>query len=214
MVTQIIKESLAESAEKALAALRNGEIIAVPTDTVYGIACLVNRKASIQRLFAIKKRDQLKAIPVLIGSLDQVNQVARGLQKYALTLADTFWPGALTLIVKKHGSLPEELTVYDTVGVRMPDHTWLRSLILRSGPIAATSANISGEPSLSTAEEVLRSLDGKIDLLIDGGSCPGGIASTVVDCSTEPVKILREGGIPKKDIFSALTNKSNNLEKK
>jgi len=214
MVTQIIKESSAKSVQKALAALRNGEVIAVPTDTVYGIACLVNNKTCIQRLYAIKERDKLKAIPVLIGSPDQVKQVADGFQKDALTLADTFWPGALTLIVKKHGSLPEELTIYDTVGVRMPDHTWLRSLILYSGPLAATSANISGEPSLSTAEDVLQSLGGKIDLLIDGGSCPGGISSTVVDCSTETVEILREGGIPKKDILSALINKSNDLEKK
>ena len=99
------------------------------------------------------------------------------------------------MILEKHHTLPSALTIYETVGVRMPDHDWLRKLITTCGPLAVTSANISGQPSLSSADDVLNALQGRIDLLVDGGSCSGGVPSTVIDCTTHPIKILREGAI-------------------
>jgi len=178
--------------------------VAVPTDTVYGIACSVNNSAAIQSLYKIKIRESIKAIPVLIADLNQLDQVAKSLNDYAIKLAQSFWPGALTLIVAKNLLLPANLTIHPTVGVRIPDHDWLREIIRKTGPLAATSANISGEASPSTANQVLEQLNGRIELVIDGGECKGGIASTVVDCSGEEFNILRNGSITPDQIRLAI----------
>lgn len=204
METSVIKQSNPQSTEIARGILEACGIIAIPTDTVYGIACLVNERESIQRLYAIKERELIKAIPVLIAKLEQISSITASFPSAANTLSQHYWPGALTLIVNKHPDLPLELTSYPTVGIRMPDHDWLRSLMRSCGPLAATSANISGQPSLSTAQEVLDKLSGRIDLLIDGGTCVGGIPSTVIDCTLSPVKVLREGGIPEPAIRKVL----------
>ena len=193
--TIVINQSENSAADFARKTLTDGGVIAFTTDTVYGVGCLLDKPAAIERIYAIKERDKLKAIPVLIGSLAQLAQVTTQISGSAQALTERFWPGALTVILKKHPALPEVLTVYDTVGVRMPDHNWLRGLISTCGPLAVTSANISGEPSLATAAEVLASLGGRIDLLVDGGRCDGGVPSTVVDCSVVPPKILRDGAI-------------------
>ena len=175
METSVIEQSNPQSTEFAQEVLQAGGVIAIPTDTVYGIACLVNKRDGIRRLYTIKQRELIKAIPVLIGTLEQTSSI--------------------TLVINKHPDLPFELTSYPTVGVRMPDHNWLRSLLRSCGPLAATSANISGHPSLTSAQEVLDELSDRVALLIDGGTCAGGIPSTVIDCTLSPVKILREGGI-------------------
>lgn len=206
MGTSVIEQSKPQSEELALEVLRAGGVIAIPTDTVYGIACLVNKRDSIRRLYAIKEREHVKAIPVLIGTLEQTSKIAAIFPPAAYALSQHFWPGALTLVVNKHPDLPFELTIYPTVGIRMPDHKWLRSLIQSCGPLAATSANISNQPSLSNAQAVLEELDGRVDLLIDGGTCAGGIPSTVIDCTVSPVKILREGGIRERSIHRVLNN--------
>jgi len=206
MVTSVIEQSNPQSDELALEILRAGGVIAIPTDTVYGIACLVNKRDSIQRLYAIKEREHVKAIPVLIGTLEQTSNIAAIFPPAAHVLSQHFWPGALTLIVNKHPDLPFELTGYPTVGIRMPDHKWLLSLMQSCGPLAATSANISGQPSLSNAQAVLEELDGSINLLIDGGTCAGGIPSTVIDCTVSPVKVLREGGIREPSIHRVINN--------
>lgn len=179
----------------------------MPTDTVYGIACSINDPAAIQTLFEIKIREFIKAIPVLIADLDQIDQVANNFNDRALKLAKFFWPGALTIIVEKNKDLPENLTVHPTVGIRMPDHDWLRAIMREAGPLAATSANISGGASPSSASQVLAQLEGRIELVIDGGECKGGISSTVVDCTTNEIVILRNGGIPTEAIYSALSIK-------
>lgn len=204
METSVIKQSNPQSEELALEVLQSGGVIAIPTDTVYGIACLVNKRESIRRLYAIKERELVKAIPVLIGTLEQTSNIAAIFPPAAYTLSRHFWPGALTLVVNKHPDLPFELTGYPTVGIRMPDHKWLRSLIQSCGPLAATSANISDQPSLSNAQAVLEELDGRVDLLINGGTCAGGIPSTVIDCTVSPVKVLRIGGISKPSIYRIL----------
>lgn len=206
METRVIEQSNPQSEELTLKVLQAGGVIAIPTDTVYGIACLVNKRDSIRRLYAIKERELVKAIPVLIGTLEQTSNIAAIFPPAAYALSQHFWPGALTLVVNKHPDLPFELTGYPTVGVRMPDHKWLRSLMQSCGPLAATSANISNQPSLSNAQAVLEELDSRVDLLIDGGTCSGGIPSTVVDCTVSPVKVLREGGIPESLIHRVLNN--------
>lgn len=204
METKVIRQSNPQSTEIARDFLLAGGVVAVPTDTVYGIACLVDKRESIQRLYAIKERNRIKAIPVLVGSLEQISQVAASVPSAAQMLSDYFWPGALTLVLKKHPDLPIELTSYSTVGLRMPNYEWLRSLLQSCGPLATTSANISGQPSLSDAQEVLNALNGRVNLLIDGGTCVGGIPSTVIDCTLTPVKILREGEIPEQAIRRVL----------
>ncbi len=185
--------------------IEKGGVTAFPTDTVYGIGCAVNNAAAIQQLYKIKERDALKAIPVLIGSLDQMDAIASDFNSQARILAETFWPGALTIVIKKNQNLPQDLSSYPTVGIRMPAHDWLLDLIQKCGPLAATSANISGGPNPTTAQAVLEQLEGRIELIIDGGECPGGIPSTVVDCSQEQPKILREGGIHSDEIMDILS---------
>lgn len=206
METIVIEKSNPQSAKFARDVLQTGGVIAIPTDTVYGIACLVNKRESIRRLYSIKQRELIKAIPVLIGTLEQTSDITSSFPTTAYALSQHFWPGALTLVMNKHPDLPFELTSYPTVGIRMPDHDWLRLLMQSCGPLAATSANISGQPSLSTAQEVLDELTGRVDLLIDGGVCAGGIPSTVIDCTLSPVKVLREGGISEPAIRGVLVN--------
>lgn len=189
----------------AIDELNKGHVIAVPTDTVYGIACLLDKEEAIHELYRIKERDAAKAIPLLIGEYEQIICASDGLSINAQKLAKRFWPGPLTLIVSKRLELPEILTPYPTVGLRMPDHKWLRQLIRRSGVIAATSANISGGKNPRTAKDVLRQLDGRISLIVDGGTCEGGIPSTVIDCSQDEIKVLRAGGISEENIRKVLS---------
>jgi len=170
-------------------------VIAFPTDTVYGIGCLAQDAVALDRIYEIKGREQSKAIPVLISNLEQLRMVATEWSPTAQKLIDQFWPGALTIILQRQPTLPANLTPNLTIGVRMPNHAWLRDLITRTGPLAVTSANLSGAPEAINAEEVRMQLGNKIDLIVDGGKCAGGVPSTVVDCTQTPVQILREGAI-------------------
>ncbi len=179
--------------------------MAVPTDTVYGVACAVDNPDAIKQLYLIKERDALKAIPVLVGTHRQSENLAADFSKAAKKLAERFWPGALTIIVEKNPVLPAELFFFFFFLLRMPNYAWVLELMQACGPLAATSANISGAPSPATAEEVLAQLDGRVELVIDGGRCEGGIPSTVVDCSQSQISILREGGISAEDILKTVS---------
>jgi len=137
----------------------------------------------------------------LLSDLSQLSQVSPGLTVSAQRLAERFWPGALTLVVPKYPWLPENLSPLPTVGVRVPDHPFARSLLAITGPLATSSANISGEGDAINAQQVLEQLEGRIELILDGGTTPGGVPSTVVDCTQEPPLILRQGAIPAKDIL-------------
>lgn len=205
MFTEMLPMSHPETMEIAMEELKKGSVIAVPTDTVYGIACLLENESAIHEIFRIKERDTTKAIPLLIGEYEQIICTTDGISESAQKLAKRFWPGPLTLVIPKRLELPEVLTPYPTVGVRMPAHTWLCQLIRNVGVLAATSANISGGENPRTAQDVLRQLDGRIPLIIDGGACEGGIPSTVVDCSQEEIAILRAGGVSAEMIRQALS---------
>ncbi len=204
METQILSTEDPQALHRAVEVLHSGGLVAFPTDTVYGVAALLHDSAAIDRLYEAKDRESSKAIAVLVGEAEQLSTVALELTECARRLAGRFWPGALTLIVPRHPSLPKNLSPLPTVGVRMPDHPFARTLLRESGPLATTSANLSGRPSPNTAGEVLAQLGGRIELVIDGGTCPGGIPSTVVDCTTSEPKILRLGAISEEEIFSIL----------
>ncbi len=203
MKTKIIAAQEQQALPEALKTLRQGGLVAFPTDTVYGLAALAHRADAILQLFEAKGRDTTKAIAVLIGSLEQLNQMTPGLPESALKLARRFWPGALTLVVERHPDLPEVLSPLPTIGIRMPDHALALALLQASGPLATTSANRSGAANPLTAADVLAQLDGQVDLILDGGTCPGGVPSTVVDCTGPELKILRVGAITEAMIFEA-----------
>jgi L-threonylcarbamoyladenylate synthase len=195
MVNRLINEDEKGALENAVRVIRSGGIVAFPTDTVYGIGVYAFNPASIVKLFTIKGRDSGKAIAVLLSDLSQLPLVCTSIPDYATKLGEKFWPGALTLVLPKEPSVPEILSPLPTIGVRIPDHTFARSLIRACGPLAVTSANISGQQSATTAEEIMEQLDSLVDLIIDGGKSQGGIPSTVVDCTSPTYKILRSGAI-------------------
>ena len=205
MFTEVLPMSHPETMRIAMEELIKGSVIAVPTDTVYGIACLLENEPAIHKIFHIKERDANKAIPVLIGEYEQIICTTDGISESAQKLAKHFWPGPLTLVIPKRLELPQILTPYPTVGVRMPAHPWLCQLICRAGVLAATSANISGGENPRTAQDVLRQLNGRVPLIIDGGTCEGGTPSTVVDCSGEEITILRTGSISEEMIQQTLS---------
>ena len=204
MDTKILPVASPEALHRALEILHNGGLVAFPTDTVYGLGALAFDGAAVESIYAAKDRPVEKAIPVLLGSADDLTKVADYVPEMALTLAARYWPGPLTLVVPKHPDLPEAVSAAPTVGVRVPDHAAARALLQAAGPLAATSANLSGQPSPSTAEEVLAQLGGRIPLILDGGKTAGGIPSTVVDCLGAEPKILREGPISSLEIFKSL----------
>jgi L-threonylcarbamoyladenylate synthase len=204
MNTQILPAEDQEAIGAALSVLRSGGLVAFPTDTVYGVGAIVFNDTAVESIYVAKGRSGEKAIPVLLGDASELDRVAKSIPEMARRLADRFWPGPLTLVVRKQAAVPMAVSSTETVGVRVPDHVASRMLLRASGPLAVTSANISGQPSPSTAQEVLDQLDGRIALILDGGKTPGGVPSTVVDClQTEPV-ILRVGPLTLDDIRAAL----------
>lgn len=204
METRILPAAQPGALEQAIAALQAGEPVAFPTDTVYGLGVFVHDRAGIERLFAIKQRDTAKAIAVLVGGEAGLEAVAGSMNAMAQRFARRFWPGPLTLVVPVGPGLPDNLSPSPTVGVRMPDHPVALALLRQAGPLATTSANLSGAPSTTRAEEVYDQLHGRIRLVLDGGRTPGGQASTVVDCTGEQPHILRPGPISLEDLQSAL----------
>lgn len=200
MKTIILPANDDSTLPRALEILKHGGLVAFPTDTVYGVGALAFDAAAVESIYVAKDRPAEKAIPILIGGPEDLDKVAADVPPIAAKLAARFWPGPLTLIVPKNPRLPAVVSTTPTVGVRVPDHPAARALLRTTGPMAVTSANISGEASPRNAEEVNRQLNGRIPLILDGGETPGGVPSTVVNCvGTEPV-ILREGPVTMKDI--------------
>lgn len=190
----------------AVEILLAGGVVAIPTDTVYGLAAAMDVPGAIDRLFAAKERPAERAIAVLLADLEQVESLGR-LSPGGRALGATLWPGGLTLVVRQRRDrpLPSSLTGgRDTIGVRVPDHPSPRAIARALGPLPTTSANISGEPELATAAAIEARLGDRIDLILDGGPAPGGRPSTVVDVTVDPPRILREGAIAAADIETRL----------
>lgn len=204
METRILPASQPGALEQAIAAVRRGEPLAFPTDTVYGLGVLVHDRAGIDRLYAIKERDSSKPIAVLVADAGGLSVVAGKMNPMARRLAERFWPGPLTLVVPVAPSLPDNLSDRPTVGVRMPDHPVALALLRQAGPMAVTSANLSGASSSASAQEVAAQLGGRVSLILDGGQTPGGQASSVVDCTGEQPVVLRAGPISLEDLLAAL----------
>lgn len=201
MKTRIID---ANEIQPALDILKNGGIIAFPTDTVYGLGALAFDNTAIESIYIAKNRPLEKAIPILIGDLSELDKIADNIPNMALRFASRFWPGPLTCIVPKKQTLPLAVSATSTVAVRIPNHPNARALLRASGPMAVTSANISGQASPSTAQEVYEQLNGRIPLILNGGKTNGGVPSTLVDCTGEKPVILREGPITLNELLSAL----------
>ena len=201
MKTEIIP---ANEIQAALKILQNGGIVAFPTDTVYGLGALAFNNNAIESIYKAKNRPIEKAIPILIGDLSDFEKVADDIPNMALRFASRFWPGPLTCIIPKKQTLPLAVSATSTVAVRIPGHIDARALLRAADPMAVTSANISGGKNPSTAREVYDQLNGRIPLILDGGTTQGGIPSTLVDCTGELPMILREGPITLNELLSAL----------
>ena len=204
--TAIIPINDPEAIKKAKDIIEIGGTIAFPTDTVYGLAVDTFNSNALSEIYAIKERSMLKALPVLIANMGQLDNLVSEMGEKAKILAKAFWPGPLTMILPKLPGLPELLSPYPTIGIRMPNYQFTLDLIEATGPLATTSANISGQSNPRTALDVLDQLSGRIDLLLDGGKTPGAVPSTVVDVTKPEMQILREGPISPSDI-SELINK-------
>jgi L-threonylcarbamoyladenylate synthase len=205
MKTEIFKSTYANAINHAVDILRNGGLVVFPTDTVYGLAALPSREDYVERLFAAKGRNNSRAIAILVGTFSDLAKVVDHLDEIPERLAHRFWPGPLTIVVPKLAGLPEALSQDGTIGVRMPDHPVALALLKQIGPLAVTSANLSGKENANSAEEVYRQLNGRVDLIIDGGYSEGGVPSTVVSCLSTEIEILREGPISLEELREALT---------
>jgi L-threonylcarbamoyladenylate synthase len=190
----------------AIEMLRSGGIVALPTDTVYGIAVALDAPGGVEKLFAAKRRPPDKGIMLLLSDAAQAPETGRW-PASAAALAAAFWPGGLTIVVPQRSDapLPAALTSgAATIGLRVPDHDAPRALAAALGPIPTTSANVSGLPEARTADEIVEQLGDSVGLVLDGGPAHGGPASTIVDCTVEPPRILRVGAIAVEAVEAAL----------
>jgi L-threonylcarbamoyladenylate synthase len=201
-----------ESVVAAAAALRAGQVIAIPTDTVYGLAAAIDIPAAIQQLFALKKRPDVKSIPVLLGDVADAPNVCSEFPALAAALAELYWPGPLTIVVPAHVGLSGRLTgqLVDgrrSVAVRVPDHAIARAIIgAAGGALAVTSANVSGHIEALDASTALRIGSASPAVVVDGGPATGGRPSTIVVATGRTPILIREGAIPFAEIVSSVSN--------
>lgn len=201
-----LSPELKRQVAEAVVLLKSGGVISFPTDTVYSLGCDYRDGEAVARLYEVKGRPLRKALPLLIGSIDQIDEIVLVVPEVARQLAARFWPGALTLVLKKQKSVPDFITAGEyTVAVRVPAHPVPLAMVKGLGaPIVGTSANLSGQPSALTAEAVRASLGNRIDMVIDGGRAPGGKESTIVDVSSEKPVVLREGAITRAELAKVI----------
>ncbi len=193
MISLIIEESL----QKAVTLIQQGEVIALPTDTVYGVACDSLNPDAIARLYEVKGRPPQKALPLLLADEAQVNEVAQNVPPLAQVFMARFFPGALTIVLPAQLHLPQILLAGgNTVAVRVPDHPVVREIARRLGrPLAVSSANLSGQPDCRTAQEVATQIGQRVPQILDGGTTANTLPSTVLDLTVSPPRLLREGPI-------------------
>lgn len=200
MITEILelkKENKEESISRAAEILRSGGIVAVPTETVYGLAASAYDNNAVKKVFAAKGRPQDNPLIVHISDKEMLGSVAKNVPETAKILADKFWPGPFTMVLEKGDAICEAVSCgLDTVAVRLPDNDATRELIrLSKLPVAAPSANVSGYPSPVTAAHVINDLNGKIDAVLCGEDSRVGLESTVITLATNPPRLLRPGGV-------------------
>ena len=206
METRIIgKDKLGEAASL----IASGELVAVPTETVYGLACSALNAEAVEQVYEVKGRPEVKPLSLMIHKGAALTRYCKGIPKQARVLMDKFWPGPLTIVLRSKDIVPDIVRAGgDTVALRCPDHPMTQTILKKAKlPFAAPSANPSGSKSPVTAQEVLDYFDGRIAAVVDGGRCGLGRESTIIDMSAAPYKILRQGALPEEDISSALAEK-------
>jgi L-threonylcarbamoyladenylate synthase len=205
MTARVVPDGPAGRADAA-DVLRAGGVVALPTDTVYGIGVALATPGGIERLFAAKRRPPDKGIMLLLDDAAQAARIGR-MTPAAAALATACWPGGLTVVVLQRPDIPLPAVLTggaSTIGLRAPDHDAPRALARAVGPLPVTSANVSGLPEASDAAAIVEQLGAAVDLVLDGGPAHGGPASTVVDCTDERPTILRQGAVPLERVIAVL----------
>ena len=197
-----------ENIEKAGRLLGSGEVVGIPTETVYGLAADATNPDAVSKIFVAKGRPQDNPLIVHIADKTDIEKYAKDIPEIAYRLADKFWPGPLTMVLPKKDIIPKVTSGgLDTVGIRFPSNPIAQKIIKVSGlPLAAPSANLSGKPSTTTAKHVYDDMNGRISAIVDGGACSVGVESTVISFSVEDVIILRPGFISKEDLLTVADN--------
>ncbi|MBI2201778.1 MAG: threonylcarbamoyl-AMP synthase [Armatimonadetes bacterium] len=200
----IVRASASDVPRRAIETLTQGGVVVYPTDTVYGVGCRIDDDAAVRRVFALKGRPHTEALPVLLAEVAQLDQYARDVPPAARRLVSRFWPGALTVVVRRSERVPSLVAGGGpTVALRVPNHPVPRALVRAVGvPIVGTSANTHGMPSPVTAQLAVYDLGDRVDLVLDGGRVPGGRESTVVDVTSQSPRVVRQGAILAKEIES------------
>jgi L-threonylcarbamoyladenylate synthase len=187
--------------EETAGLLRQGLVVVYPTDTLYGVGVDAFNTAAVAQLYQVKERSADKGIPVLLADLADLEKVTDSISPLAQALIEQYWPGALTLIVPRKSTLPDNISPNAGIAVRIPDHTVSRAFIRAAGGVVATSsANVSGEEPARNAAEAFEAMQGLAAAVLDGGPVQFGMASTVLDCMSDPPKVLREGPITVKNL--------------
>ncbi len=206
MKTKIIKLNPAQVEPKEIkiiaGTISQGRVMAYPTDTFYGLGADCFSSKAVRRIFRLKKRPFVKALPVLISGPAMARKIAVSIPPVFDEIASSFWPGSLTLLLHAARHLPEELVGPGrTIGVRMPSVAWLRELVEEIGsPLTATSANISGTGEISSPEEIIDLFKNRVELIVDGGETLGGRPSTVVDLTIDKLRLVRKGAVPEEKL--------------
>ena len=206
MKTEIIGK---DKLTRAASLIASGELVAVPTETVYGLACSALNAEAVERVYEVKGRPEVKPLSLMIHKGAAVTRYCENVPRQARVLMDRFWPGPLTIVLRSKDIVPDIVRAGgDTVALRCPDHPMTQAMLKKAKlPFAAPSANPSGGKSPVTAQEVLDYFDGRITAVVDGGRCGLGRESTIIDMSSAPYRILRRGALPEEDIASALAEK-------
>ena len=205
MKTEIFTDDISGAARL----IAQGELVAVPTETVYGLAGSGLDESAVEKIYAVKGRPAVKPLSLMVSGSEAIEEYCEDVPRSAYTLAEKFWPGPLTIVLKAKNNVPDIVRAGGaTVGLRCPDHPMTLELIRRASlPLAAPSANPSGEKSPTNAQQVREYFDGQIAGIIDGGECGIGTESTLIDMSRTPYSVLRAGAVSREDIISALRGK-------
>ena len=206
-----LSPALLDQVNQAVAVLRGGGIVAYPTDTVYGLGADIYNDEAVSRVYRIKERPLSQPLPVLVADISQAGLLTDDQSKQAQLLMKRYWPGGLTIIFHKSPEFNSlVLAGRGKIGIRIPHHDITRAMIADLGrPIVGTSANLHGKPAALTAAEVRDQLGSKVDFILDGGTCPGGRESTVIDLTVETPTILRQGTIEEDEILALIKTGGN-----
>jgi L-threonylcarbamoyladenylate synthase len=201
MKTHLLDAQQPDAVAQAAGWLRQGQLVAFPTDTVYGVGVDAFNAAAIEQLYQAKQRPTSKGIPILLADPADLDKVTQHVPAVARRLMARYWPGPLTLIVPRHPDLPANISPNDSIAVRLPDCEVARALIRAAGgAVAATSANQSGQPPAQTGTEVLAALEGLVTAVLDDGPAPGGVPSTIITFANGQLRIIRKGPITAHDL--------------